>query len=100
MSFCYFYQHIYTYERQKCPGASSLSAIKPGLDRNLNQIKIGAGPCAHIRCHHHYHNKTIIFVIIIVISTVSNALLHIICLRHCAPMTANFVEISNALEPT
>ena len=25
---------------------------------------------------------------------------YIICLRHCAPMTANFVEISNALEPT
>ena len=25
---------------------------------------------------------------------------YIICLRHCAPMTANFVEISNALEST
>ena len=45
-------------------------------------------------------------VIIIVIITVIVALLHIICPRHCATteqlarMTANFVEISNALEPT
>ena len=63
--------------------------------------------------HQAQHGATIIIVIrqslpssLLLQQTVIVALLHIICPHHCATteqlatVTANFVEISNTLEPT